>query len=163
MKSIKVFLQGEGLAQIEVLEVEESCTIQAVIEQARDTGLIFEDDSCVMVEDSKDELKLDSLLDITCNHYRLHVNRQRRIKVTVHYNGEQISRRFPPSKTVRRVKRWATSQKGFDIPKRDAVELELKLCGENEFLDDEVHIGTLVSFPNCELSFDLAPKQRVEG
>lgn len=163
MQSIKLFVQGEGLAQIEVLEVEESSTVQAVVEQAQDKGLIFESDSCVMVEDSKEELELDTLLDITCNHYCLHVNRQRRIKVTVHYNGEQIERKFPPSKTIQRVKRWATRRKGFKIPDGDAAKLDLKLCGVDDFLNDEVHIGTLISSPDCELSFDLAPIQRVEG
>ena len=166
MESIKLFLQGEGLAQkIEVVEVEKSCTVQAVIEQARNKGLIFKDDSCVMVEDSEVEVKLNSVLDIAglSNHCRLHVNRSRRIAVTVNYNGEQIEQKFPPSKTINRVKQWATGQKGFNIPERDAAELNLKLCGVNEFLDDEVHIGTLVSFPACKLSFDLAPKQRVEG
>ncbi|MFY9554815.1 MAG: hypothetical protein WAV47_08895, partial [Blastocatellia bacterium] len=65
------------------------------------------------------------------------------------------------STSVRKVKRWADEE--FKLKGVDATEHALQLCGSSTRPDEDVHIGSLVKFPDCKICFDLVPKKRVEG
>lgn len=168
MTQVELFLQGEGLPDIILVRVPRDGTVRDVLEAARAHGLSSaggDASTVVMLEDSDDALDLDAALESAGirNRGRVHVHRCRRVAVTVNYNGRQIERDFPPSATVRRVKRWVDSKDGFDLRGIDATEHLLQLCGSTERPDEDVHIGTLTSLPGCLLCFDLVAKQRVEG
>ncbi|MCZ7600609.1 MAG: hypothetical protein M5U09_26750 [Gammaproteobacteria bacterium] len=94
---------------------------------------------------------------------RVHVHRCRRVAVSVNFNGDTTGEDFPPSATVGRVKKWAVSKKAFNLQSVDATEHVLQMCNSSTRPDEDVHIGTLVTAPDCRLCFDLVAKQRVEG
>ncbi len=81
--------------------------------------------------------------------------------MTVNFNGEHKSHPFTPSKTVGKVKKWADDK--FGLKGVDATEHALQICATTTRPDEDVHIGSLVRFPDCKLCFDLVPKKRVEG
>lgn len=168
-ETVEIFVQGEGLAEIQLVRVPHDGTARDVVQAVRansaagsnlpavDEGII------IFLEDSERELELDiRLKEAGVGHrHRLHCHRCRRIEVTVSFNGDNRTHSFPPSQTVAKVKRWADDQFGFKGV--DATEHALQVCGTSTRPDEDVHVGALVQHPNCKLCFDLVPKKRVEG
>jgi hypothetical protein len=81
---------------------------------------------------------------------------------TIRFNGENTTRRFPPSATVERVRRWA-ARRAFHLSPRDAAEHVLQIQGTTIRPDRDAHIGTLTQGHTCAVAFDLVPCKRVEG
>lgn len=167
MTETELFVQGEGMRDIALVRVPDGGTIRDVVEAARAYGLRIEDGKTpsVTVENDDAELDLDAPLSTAgiANRGRVHVHRCKRVAVTVNFNARQAMDDFPPSTTVKRLKKWADSKKGFDLRGADATEHLLQLCGSDERPDENTHIGSLVEVPDCSLCFDLVPKSRVEG
>lgn len=168
-ETVEIFVQGEGVPEIQLVRVPRDGTVRDVIKAVRantagGTSLPGADEEIVVfLEDSERELGLDARLrEAGVGHrHRLHCHRCRRIEVSVSFNGESRSRSFPPSQTVAKVKRWADDQ--FGLKGVDATEHALQVCGTGSRPDEDVHIGALVRHPSCKLCFDLVPKKRVEG
>lgn len=77
-------------------------------------------------------------------------------------NGTNLCRVFPPSTRIVKVKHWAAG--AFDKSGFEGVdEMALQLAGTTERPTDDVHIGTLVTHPTCEIAFNLIGKPLVQG
>ena len=170
MSEIEIFMQGEGIPEIILLRVPGNGTVRDILKSAETQGIHFAGDESslvILVEDQETELSTDlSLEEAHIGHRsRVHVHRCHRVEVTVNFNAAHITRAFHPSATVERVKRWAVgpAPEGFGLHIVDATEHLLQLCHSTTRPDEETHIGSLVTFPDCGLCFDLVPKVRVEG
>lgn len=163
MKTIDLFYQGEGVAEIEHLEIEPDTTFAdlkaRLIEKhggAAD-ALLFAEDEDDPLEDAqtvKDRAGGKGL--------KLHLHRCRHITVAVTYNGETIDRKFAPGATVARVKRWAAERK-FGMTEEEAGEHVLQISGTHERPSPGTHIGALANRKTCGVAFDLVPDERVNG
>jgi hypothetical protein len=91
----------------------------------------------------------------------LHLNRCRRIEVTINYAGKAKSHEYTPGTTIGRVRRWAIGEQGYDLPQKERPKHEVGLCGSGVIADRNDHIGTLAS--DCGLCLDLAPRDRFQG
>lgn len=164
---IELFLQGEGIAEITLVRVPRAGTVREIIETAMAHGLAKPDgvEALVFLEDAEEPLAAEVTLEVAgvAQRARVHVHRCRRVAVTVNFNADQKTEAFPPSATLARVKKWAVGKRGFDLTDVDAAEHLLQVCGSTVRPDEDVHIGTLVHVPDCEVCFDLVAKQRVEG
>lgn len=165
---LQLFVQGEGIADIQLVRVAEQSTLRELLKKFSsvftDTEVASATDEFIfLLEDSERELASDkSLKELGIkNRERVHIHRCRKIKVTVNFNGKEAAETFPPSKTIAKVKRWA--DKEFGIEGVDATEHALQICGTAKRPDDDTHLGTLARRPNCQVCFDLVPKKRVEG
>lgn len=164
---LQLFVQGEGVADIQLVRVAEQSTLLELIGKLG-SAFTEADDSATdefifLLEDSERELASDKSLKKLGikNRERIHIHRCRKIKVSVNFNGKEAAESFPPSKTIAKVKRWADKQ--FGIEGVDATEHALQICGTAKRPDEDTHLGTLVRSRNCEVCFDLVPKKRVEG
>lgn len=163
---LQLFVQGEGIVDIQLVRVFEQSILRELIGKL---GSAFTetnaaaDEFIFLLEDSERELASDkSLKELGIkNRERIHINRCRKVKVSVNFNGREINDAFPPSRTIAKVKRWA--DKKFDIDGIDATEHALQICGTAKRPDEDTHLGALVRRPNCQVCFDLVPKKRVEG
>ena len=164
---IEIFLQGEGIRGIALARVPRNGSVRDIVEVARAHGLSASDDAevLILVEDAEEPLSADATLAAAgiVHRSRMHVHRCRRVAVTVNFNAGHKTAPFPPSTTVARVKQWAVGEQGFGLTPLDASEHLLQRCDSTERPDEDVHIGSLVTAPACELCFDLVAKQRVEG
>jgi hypothetical protein len=165
-KNIEIFLQGEGIPEIQLIRVPHDSTLRDVVKAAQAGGAAITqgvEEVVIFIEDSDRELEIDiRLKDVGIGHrHRLHCHRCRQAEVTVNFNGMTKLHAFPPSKTIAKVKMWADDH--FGLKGVDATEHALQICGTNSRPDEEVHIGALIHYPNCKLCFDLVPKKRVEG
>lgn len=159
---IELFVQAEGVADMQLLKVPDDARVSDVIVALRGKGLTVVEDLVVMLEDEESELPHSARLrDLKIGHRRrLHCHRCRRIQVSVSYNGVETGS-FPPSATIGRVKKWA--DKEFGLKGQDATDLALQISGTTNKPEEDVHIGTLVRHPNCELRLELVPKKFVQG
>lgn len=165
-KQVDVFVQGEGLKDVVLVQVPYDAVLYDVIKAAKEHGLLGgeQDDNClIFLEDGDDAIDPGMSLENAGVHNRthVHIHRHNRITVTVNFNAKQDVREFPPSATVGRVKKWATNV--FEMSEIDATEHVLQITGSAVRPDEMTHIGALVTFPDNKISFDLVPKVRVEG
>jgi len=170
MNEVEIFVQGEGIPEITLVRVPGNGIVRDILKSAETQGVRFAGDErslVILVEDQEMELSHDlSLEEPQIGHRsRVHIHRCHRLEVTVNFNAAQKTRAFPPSATVERVKRWAVGPEpeGFGLEGVDATEHLLQLCHSTTRPDEDTQIGSLVTFPDCGLCFDLVPKVRVEG
>lgn len=168
MEEMEVFVQGEGLRDIVRVEVPKGGTVKDLLAalSAHGQGVMDgQPPALVFEEDGEEPLNPEHSLEDAGIGPRchVHVHRCHKVRVAVNFNGRQESREFPPSATIRRIKKWAVGKKVFDLSDLDASEHVLQVVGSTERPDEDVHVGSLVTHPNCEVAFDLVPKVRVEG
>lgn len=169
MKTIDVLLQTYSLADIAVLEAKPSDTLAEIVSKIDLPG--DKDGRHLFLEDIDGAIDghavIEELLplppdDDAIGPLRIHVSHCRHVEVSVRFNGEVEKRRFTPSATVERVKRWA-ARRAFHLSPRDAAEHVLQIKGTTTRPDRDVHVGTLTNGCTCAVAFDLVPHQRVEG
>jgi len=163
MNTIDLYYQGEGIGRIEHIELEPDATFAAV--KARLAGLHgIAADTLIFVEDEEepvaDTARVKDLAG--AKGLKVHLGRCRRVEVQATFNGETVGRRFPPSATVARVKRWA-AEREFGMTDDEAGEHVLQLTGTHERPAPGAHIGTLVAGKACSVAFDLVADERVNG
>lgn len=170
MSEMQIFLQVEGIREIRVLGLPPHATVRDLVKAATDLGLVTAgaetaEALAVFTEDDEEPLALDAMLDAAGlpQGASIHVSRCKKVRVTVHFNGQERSESFGPGVPIHRVKQWAAGKKGFNLSDLDAADHALQITGTHDRPDDDVHIGTLVQGSACAVEFDLVPKKRVEG
>jgi hypothetical protein len=162
---IELFVQGEGIGEVALIRVPSGDTVrEAILKTKTECGLeAREEEIIALIEDSDKEIMHDAkLVELGIGHrHRVHFHRCRRVEVSVNFNGASKKRPFPPSATIARIKRWADDE--FGLKGVDATEHALQICGTDKRPDIDVHVGSLVQYPHCQICFDLVPKKRVEG
>lgn len=163
MKTIDLFYQGEGVREIEHLEIDPDTTFAnlkvRLIEKHGGAS-----DCLLFVEDEDDPVDDEQTVKDRAGGkgLKLHLNRCRHVAVSVTYNGETIERKFTPAATVARVKRWAAERK-FGMTEDEAGEHVLQIAGTHERPAPGTHIGALTPRGSCAIAFDLVPDERVNG
>ena len=163
MASIDIFYQGEGIRDIEHLEIDPDQKFGAVkAEIARKHALTGE--LLLFLEDG-DEL-VDHELSLRKHAGRtgikLHLHRCRHVEVAVTFNNETVRDRFSPAATMAKIKKWAAQRK-FGMSDEEAGEHVLQIAGTHDRPAAGAHIGTLVSCSACRIAFDLVPDERING
>lgn len=163
MKYIDVFYQGEGVGEVSHIELEPDATFATLKARlAEKHGLPV--DALVFVEDEEEPCNDIALVRerATGKGIKIHAHRCRQVAVSVTFNGETVDRRFPPSATVARAKRWAAEHK-FGMTAEEAGEHVLQIAGSHDRPAPGTHIGTLTDGKVCRVAFDLVADQRVNG
>ncbi|EQD58136.1 hypothetical protein B2A_04502, partial [mine drainage metagenome] len=108
MKSIDLFYQGDGIGEIAHIELDADATF-AILKGRLVEKHGIAHDALLFLEDEDEPLDEAILIRdrATGKGLKVHIHRCRHVEVTVTFNGEMVERRFPPSATVARVKRWA--------------------------------------------------------
>ncbi|HEX8464769.1 MAG TPA: hypothetical protein VF627_09160 [Abditibacterium sp.] len=161
---LRIYVQVEGEKKPHLVEIPSDARLKDVLAPLAEKGVHVGDDIVMFVEDEEDELPRDNHLHEHGIKHRsnLHCHRCRKIEVRVSLNGTNLCHVFPPSARIAKVKAWAAdafAKSGFE----DTHEMALQLAGTTEQPNADVHIGTLVSHPTCELAFNLIGKPLVQG
>lgn len=162
MKVIDIFYQGEGLREIQHLEIDSVKSYRELKELI--VGKHGVDQEVILfMEDEDDPVDNSDTIKKHPHHNcaKIHLHRCRQIEVTVTFNGEKLLHRFSPSITIARVKQWATTKLGMSNV--EASEHVLQISGTQNRPTAGTHIGSLTAKPCCQLSFDLVPDQRING
>ena len=163
MASIDIFYQGEGVRDVEHIEVGPEHTFGALkallIEKHGLAAEVF-----IFLEDCDDPI--DELI-VVCERagpagVKAHVHRCRNVEVAVTLNSQTVHHRFGPGTTVARVKQWAAVHK-FKMTEAEAGEHVLQIAGTHDRPAPGTHLGSLSACPKCLVDFYLVPDQRVNG
>jgi len=161
---LKLFVQFEGNRRIEIIEVDDSSTVRAILDAAIRAGLPDDckDGALVFAHDGDTPLNLEAIISSVgiCHKHRVHIHRCCKVEVTLHFNEITEKHHFPPSAAVERVKREFV--KKIHMSPVDATEHVLQICGSTDRPEPDIHIGALIH-GCCLLCFDLVPIKRVEG
>ena len=163
MKPIDVFYQGEGIGEIEYLEIESDATFAALKAcVCRKHGLGH--DTLIFLEDGEDPADEAVLVRERARAagIKVHLHRCRHVNVAVTFNGQTVEHPFAPGTTVAHVKRWAAERR-FGMTAEEAGEHVLQITGTQDRPPPGTHIGTLVICPACQISFDLVADERING
>jgi hypothetical protein len=163
MKIIDIFYQGQGVRDVEFIEIDSEQTfgsLRATLIERH--GLTA--DVLLFLEDADDPI--DELL-VVCDHVgsggiKAHIHTCRRVKVEVTFNGRTVHHTFGPGTTVARVKSWAAEGE-FKMTPAEAGEHVLQITGTHDRPAPGTHLGSLVACPHCQIAFNLVPDQRVNG
>lgn len=101
------------------------------------------------------------LVNVVNDNDHIHLNRCRRVEVTVNFAGNERTRWFAPGATIQVVRRWAVGPNGFDLPEKERPKHEVGVCGTGNIAERTDHVGTLAV--ECSLCLNLAPKDRFQG
>jgi hypothetical protein len=163
MESIDIYYQGHGIRDIEHIEVRADHTVAAV------RAILIEKHGCeadtlIFLEDQETPLE-DHILIMELSGpagAKMHLHRCRHVEVAVAFAGETVHHRFAPGATVARIKTWAAVSE-FHMTEEQAGEHLLQIAGTHDRPAPGTHVGTLASCPDCRVSFDLVPDERVNG
>lgn len=119
----------------------------------------------VWMEDVDEEIDLDVTFDQAGigPHHHVHVGPRRRVEVTVRFNGDNFHHRFGPAKTIRAVSRWVFGPRGANLSPEQQTAHVLAVPGADHFLEDGVHVGSLIPAGARDLTLDLLPRARFAG
>lgn len=163
MKSVDLFYQGQGIPDIEHLEVGAEGTFGAaksIIGQKHS----LPPGAWMFLEDEDDPI--DDAVRVGeragPKGLKVHAHSCRHVEVTVTFNGENVDHRFSPATTVARVKRWVAERK-FGMSEEEAGEHVLQIAGTHDRPAPGTHIGALTIGNVCCVAFDLVADERVNG
>jgi hypothetical protein len=164
MKTLRIFVQGENLPDVDYIEVEVGRTV-ADFKSAwarKHTGYTLAN-VFVFAEGGEEPLGDNTHLDSleTKHGVRVHLHRCHRIHAKVSYAGRSVEHDYSPATTIAHIKKWAAGKLG--LSPEDAAEHVLQVAGTQTRPDPDTHVGTLVSSPQCSIAFDLVPAERVNG
>ena len=163
MKFIELFYQGEGLGEMQHLEIEADASV-AVLRARLVEKHGLSPDVLVFLEDEDEPIRDDMPLKecATEKGLKVDLHRLRQVKVTVTFNGKIVERLFSPGATIARVKRWA-AEREFGMSEAEAGEHVLQFSGKHDRPAPGTHIGALSDVETRVLAFDLVPDERVNG
>lgn len=123
MATLSLLILHEGLEEPRFHDAREDHTIEELLQ------LVAPDDpaACAYLADADEPLDAAlTLLDagLTADS-EITVARRHQIDVTVRYAGRHLRDERPPNQRLRRVRRWALGERGFDIPEGQWDEFEL--------------------------------------
>ncbi len=152
---IDVLVDGEGLPEIEVIQISEDAPLAQAVEAIAER-MGGEPSAYLVFVENEDE-PCDTSLPVPAHQRRRvhHVHHHRRIDVKVGYAGEEAKRAFSPSTTIRRVLDWAIGPDGFKIDPAFAAEMRLALPGAQDPLPNSAHIGCFAKEHGNELELAL--------
>jgi hypothetical protein len=163
MKTIDIFYQGEGLAEILHLEIEPEASFADVKARLGEKHG-FDAETIIFLEDDEEPITETARVSERAKKsgVKIHLHRCRQIDVAVTFNRETVNHRFAPGATVARVKHWAAVKK-FGMSEEEAGEHVLQIAGTHDRPNAGTHIGTLTDRTTCALALDLVPDERING
>ena len=162
-QEIEIYLHGPGTTGETILKLFSDSTVADLIAAAKQAGFA-EENLRITIEDEDEPLQKDArLCDCGVKHkHHLHCHVCDKVAVVVHFNGEQKSHKFAPSRPVKRVLKWALD--AFGITGVDAENKELRIEGvEGTVLSSQQHIGSYVKPHHCDLELFLTGIVEVQG
>lgn len=155
---MELFRHVAGSEEPEIVEVVETMRVRELIELRGGDGSIW-------LEEVDEEIEVELTLSEAGigHHHHVHHGKCRTVSVRVRYNGEHFDHEYAPSATIKRVRKWAVGPDAANLSKDQAVEHVLATPSADHFLDETVHIGSLVGAEGCEVILDLLPRDRFAG
>jgi hypothetical protein len=153
--SRKLYIHKRGIPEPELIEVEESITVEELIVRHGNEG------DRAWARDGDELIVTEIVVDIVEERSHIHVGPHAKIDVTVRYETGDKSKEYKPGTKVQTVLDWARGDDGFNVPPNQRGELGLFLPDSKEPLDPDEVIGVFAEHDHLRLT--LAPIKRPQG
>jgi hypothetical protein len=163
MSTIDIFYQGEGIQEVDHIEVDAEQTF-AAIKAMLITKHGLSEDILIFLENGEEPIDDEeyAIKHGESGRIKAHIHRCRHVNVSVTFNNETVEHRFGPGTTVAHVKHWAAERK-FSMTHGEATEHVLQISGTHDRPPPGTHLGALAKCIHCQVAFDLVPDQRING
>jgi hypothetical protein len=157
-RPMELFTHIPGNEDPEIIEIEATALVRELLVESDPDGKIW-------IEEVDEAIDLDITLEAAGirHHHHVHRGRCHRVEVVVRFNGSNYEHTYGPGTTIKTVQKWAFGPKVADLSPEQAAKHVLAIPGADHFLEDGVHIGSLVTPGSCEVVLDLLPRSRFEG
>ncbi len=155
MELIELLMEGEGLADVEVIRLAPGSTAREIVVAAAAKGGFDPEEAVLFVEDGEEPIELVTVILEEHRGRVHHVHRLHHVEAEVFYKDGKIERRFRPSARIHRVLDWAVGPEGFKIDPPLRPEMELALHGTTTALPKNAHIGRFARRDQPRVKFDL--------
>jgi hypothetical protein len=153
---IEVMVEGEGLADLEIIQLSQGSTAREIVAAVALKGGFPGEEAILLIEDSDEPVDLAIVLTEDAIGGKVHhVHRTRKVAATVFYNRREKEKDFSPSARIQRVLDWAVSKDCFNIDPVIAPDMELALHDQTTALPKNAHVGRYVHHPHHCLALDL--------
>lgn len=152
----KLYLHKQGQTEPELIEVDESITVQELISRHGAEG------HGAWAQDGDELIVTELVVEVVAERGHIHIGPHREIEATVRYETGDKSKEFRPGARVKTVLDWARGEHGFNVPENQRGGLGLFLPNAKEPLDEAEHIG-VVAGEHHHLRLTLPPIKRPQG
>ncbi len=154
---MELFTHTQGNEHPEIIEVEASAQVRTLLVEG-------DPDDHIWIEEVDEEVDLDITLEAAGiqHHHHMHRGHCRQVEVVVRFNGN-YEHTYSPATTIKTIEKWAFGPEAAKLSKEQAAEHVLAQPGADHFLEDGVHIGSLVTPGSCTVTLDLLPRSRFAG
>ncbi|MGD0985265.1 MAG: hypothetical protein ABSA65_15855 [Acidimicrobiales bacterium] len=154
---MELFTHTPGNEHPEIIEVEATALVRTLLVEGDLDGHIW-------IEEVDEEVDLDITLEAAGirHHHHVHRGHCHRVEVVVRFNGN-FEHTYGPATTIKTVEKWAFGPEVANFSKEQAAEHVLAVPAADHFLEEGVHIGSLVKPGSCTVTLDLLPRSRFAG
>jgi hypothetical protein len=154
---MELFTHTLGNEHPEIIEVEATALVRTLLVEG-------DLDAHIWIEEVDEEVDLDITLEAAGirHHHHVHRGHCHRVEVVVRFNGN-FEHTYGPATTIKTVEKWAFGPEVANFSKEQAAEHVLAEPGADHFLEEGVHIGSLVKPGSCTVTLDLLPRSRFAG
>lgn len=162
----RIFVHARGIPGVQAVEISDADQVSSLITKAKELGFQDNGPALVFAEDSVGPIAMTATLADAGlqDNASVHIGRCVRVPVTARYAGKpDIVRDFSPAQRIEHVFKWAIGKQGFDLTPQDALDFALQLCGQQGALNNDDHIGSLLTGDECNVCLDLVATDRIQG
>jgi hypothetical protein len=154
---MELFIHTSGNEHPGIIEIEGTALVRELLVEGEPDGRIW-------LEEADEEISLSITIEAAGirHHHHVHRGRCHRVEVVVRYNGKRYEHAYAPATTIKAVEAWAFGPKAAGLSPEQAAKHVLAV-GADHFLEDGVHVGSLVTPGSCEVVLDLLPRSRFAG
>lgn len=148
---MELFTHSAGEEHPDIMEAEASAQVRALLVEGDPDGHVW-------IEDVEEEVDLGITLEAAGIRHHHHVYRGHchRVEVVVRFNGN-FEHTYAPATTITKVEKWAFGPEAANLSKEQAAEHVLAEPSADHFLEDGVHIGSLVRPSSCTVTLGPGP------
>lgn len=162
---MEVFIHGLGIPEVRDHTVDATSLVQDLVRVAKDMGFPRDSEIVALVFIGEHEEPVDHHLKLEdvgiCEGSEIHVHTCREISVSCNYAAQTKLQNFAPTARIKRVKDAFARE--FGVDPHDFGSFVLLTCKEHSEPDENTRIGSLTTYPRCDLCFDLVKRENVQG
>ncbi len=164
---MNIYIHKEGQLHADKVEITPKTRIGDIIKDHLPEYANADDyleDLEAYLENEKDDLSKDGSPDSGAfkDGDRIHFSRCREITVEVIYMDQVVKlEKIRPAFTLRKLRKLAGEELG--LHQNDLKKLRFKRSKEEDFLDFDVHVGSLTTYPSCQVRLYLLEPQKIQG
>jgi hypothetical protein len=152
--SRKLYLHKQGQGEVELIEVEESITVEELITRHGEDG------HHAWVEDGEELVITEVVVEVVTERGHIHIGPDRKVEVTVRYLGEDHSKEYLPGARLKTVLTWAEG--AFNVPENQRSDMGLYFRDSEKPLDKGELVGALDG-QDHKLLLKMQPTKRENG